>query len=193
MRQVSIQRQGSFLYAKAWRNPLFLLTLSCAAAGAGAAFLVLRRFDSPMLAIIIGLLTLLFVCSILTAYRVAVWVFGREARQVVEINSEGIREKRDGRERSFIPWAGVREIEVASTFPAGASIRVKSDFSEIAFSNVDLVVTHKMTLRQMHASLGETEPMRELLAGLQEKAPQAQVSRKGLARRLKKSGLDEAL
>lgn len=192
MRQIAIQRQGSFLYAKAWRNPVFLLAFVCAVAGAGAAYFVLSRFDSPLIAIIIGSLTLLVVSSILTAYRAALWVFGREARQVVEINSEGIREKRDGRERSFIPWTGVREIEVASTFPAGASIRIKSDFSEIAFSNVDLVVTPRMTLRQMHASLGETEPMRELLARLQERAPQAEVSRKGLARRLKKNGLDEA-
>ncbi len=191
--QVSIQRQGSFLYARAWRNGVFLLAFACALAGAGAVYLVLRRFDSPLIAILIGSLTLMIVCSILIAYRVTVLVFGREARQMVEINEDGVREKYDGRERSFIPWAGVREIEVASTFPAGASIRIKSGFSEIAFSNVDLVVTPRMTLREMHASLGETKPLRELLDSLKERAPQAEVSRKGLTRRLKRNGFDDAL
>ncbi|MEW6211312.1 MAG: hypothetical protein AB1631_23305 [Acidobacteriota bacterium] len=190
---MTIQRRGSFLYARAWRTRVLLLALACAGAGAGAALVVHNRFDSLIATLIIGSLTLAFVCSILAAYRVTVWVFSREARQSVEITNEGIRETRDGRERSFIPWAGVREIEVASTFPAGANIRIKSDFSEIAFSNVDLVVTPEMNLRQMHASLGETRPLGELLDGLRARAPQAEVSRKGLARRLKKSESDDAL
>ncbi|HEY7543777.1 MAG TPA: hypothetical protein VID27_02790, partial [Blastocatellia bacterium] len=90
MRQVSIQRQGSFLYARAWRNLVFLFAFVCAAAGAGAAFLIRSRLDSLIIAIIIGASTVLMVCSILIGYRVAVWVFGREARQAVEIDGEGI-------------------------------------------------------------------------------------------------------
>jgi hypothetical protein len=190
---VTIQRRGSFLYARAWRARVLLLALLCAGAGAVAALFVHARFDSLLATVIIGSLTLFFVCSMLAAYRVMMWVFSREARQSVEITAEGIRETRDGRERSFIPWAGVREIQIASTFPAGANVRIKSDFSEIAFSNVDLVVTPEMNLRQMHASLGETRPLGELLDSLRKRAPQAEVSRKGLARKLKKSGLEDAL
>jgi hypothetical protein len=183
---MAIQRRGSFLYARAWRKAVIAATVLCAAAGATVAIVASRLLESSIAGGVIGAAVLLIVLGIWTWYRIAVWVFAREARQIVEIGSDGIREKRDGREQAFIPWAGVREIEVSSTFPAGANLRVKSDFSEIAFSNVDLVVDEAMTLRQMHALLAETGRMGELLGVIQQFAPQAKVSLKGLWRRLEK-------
>lgn len=195
MEQVLIQRRGSYLYAQAWRKVVVWLTLLYLLTGIVLAFLADRRFDNLAVTGTVIAVVLSFIAAIWTVYLGVVWFFSREARQSVEISEKGIREVHNGREQSFIPWDGVKEIEVAASLPAGASIRVKSSFSETAFSNVDLVVTQKMSLREMHASLNKTDQLRNLFVLLRQEAPQASVRMNSLAkRRLKRSiGADEKL
>jgi len=192
LEQVLIQRRGSYLYAQAWRKVVVWLTLLYFLTGITLALLADRRFDNLAITGTVIIIVFSFIVAIWIVYLGVVWFFSREARQSVEISEKGIREVHNGREKSFIPWDGVKEIEVAATLPAGASIRVKSSFSETAFSNVDLVVTQKMSLRDMHASLNKTDQLRHLFALLRESAPQANVRMNSLAkRRMKRSRGDD--
>lgn len=188
MEQVLIQRRGSYLYAQAWRKIVVWITVIYLLTGMALAFVADRKFDNlAVTGTVIGV-TLSFIVAIWVVYLGVLWFFAREARQSVDIGDEGIREMHNGRERAFIPWDGIKEIEVAATLPAGASLRVKSSFSEIAFSNVDLVVTEPISLREMHASLSKTDQLRRLLELLSEGAPQANVNLNTLAKRRMRNG-----
>ncbi len=188
MERFAIQRHGTYLYAQAWQKIILALSLLWMIIGGGVAFVVVRFFHHPIIAAIIVLIALAVLIAVWVAYQSALWTFKREAQQSVIISTEGMREMSEGRERSFIPWEGVTEIELAAALPAGSSLRVRSNFSEIAFSNVDLVVTPQMSLRQMHASLAQTDPFRELLQELRQQAPQARLTLNRLAkRRMKKN------
>lgn len=188
MEQVLIHRRGSYLYAQAWRGIVLLITAIYLLSGAALVFIAERRFDSLAITGTVIAVELSFIVAIWIVYTGVLWFFAREAKQAVDIGDDGIREIHNGRERAFIPWDGIKEIEVAATLPAGASIRVKSSFSEIAFSNVDLVVTERISLREMHASLGKTDQLSRMLALLREGAPQASVSMNALAKRRMRNG-----
>jgi hypothetical protein len=121
--------------------------------------------------------------AIWLSYKAILWVFEREARQSVDFTDEGVREIHDGREYAFIPWDGVKEIELDGTFVAGAGIRVKGNFSEIAVSNADLVITGPMGIREMHRAFGQTKQLVDLLNQVRAIAPGAEVKLNRLARR----------
>src|SRR5262249_14385064 len=126
---------------------------------------------------------LMIVGVIWVGYKAVLWVFKREARQSIDVSTEGILELLDGRERSFIPWGGVTEIELDATILAGGTVRVKGNVSEISVTNMDLVIKDQMSLREMHAAIGQLGPMRQLLAELKTRAPQAQLKMNKLAKR----------
>jgi hypothetical protein len=154
-----------------------------AAMGAVLALIATNVLDSWMAGALVLAALLITVGLIWIGYKAVLWVFKRESRQSIEITQEGVLELQDGRERSFIPWAGVSEIELDATVLAGGTLRVLGNFSEIAISNMDLVIKEEMSLRQMHAAIGQTGPMRQLLAELKSRAPQATLRMNKLARR----------
>ncbi|MCI0490488.1 MAG: hypothetical protein L0229_28165 [Blastocatellia bacterium] len=183
MEKIEIERRGSLLYTRGYRRLVVALTLVYAAVGAAMAVLGARVFDRALAGIIIFALVLGMIALMWMVYGAILWIFARESRQGVEINDEGVRETHDGREHAFIPWAGVKEIEIAATLVAGASLRVKGNFSEIAVSNVDLAITRPMKIREMHKALGQSTRMRELLLALKRAAPHAALRMNRLARR----------
>jgi len=154
LEKIVIHRRGSFIYTKAYRWVVVALTLVYAAMGAAMAVIAARVLDRALVGVIIFALVLALIALMWLVYGAILWIFARESRQGVEIGDEGIRETRDGREEVFIPWRGVTEIEIAATVVAGASLRVKGNFSEISISNVDLAIDRPMTIRQMHKALG---------------------------------------
>jgi hypothetical protein len=109
--------------------------------------------------------------------------FKREASCTIELSEEGIRETRLGRERRFIPWAGVREIEMSADLLGGISLKAKGAFSEIAISNVDLEITRPMSIARMHRALGRANQMSKLFGKLRAAAPQAALRMNKLARK----------
>jgi hypothetical protein len=182
---VTIKRRGSFLYARAYLKIVVIITFVYAAAGIALAIISARMLDSRLagigaLALMTGLILMTWV-----VYLIVLWAFAREARQSVEVGPEGIREIHAGREKKFIPWEGVSEIEVAATLVAGASIRVKGRFSEIAISNVDIVITRPMTISAMHVAMGQTKSIRDLLKEMRAATPNAALKTNNLARRRK--------
>ncbi|HET9529298.1 MAG TPA: hypothetical protein VFQ92_03030 [Blastocatellia bacterium] len=189
MEQVVIQRRGSYFYAKAYQRLVVIMTVLYAAAGAVFAYAGVELFDSWLAGLVALGFVVLTIATLWAGYLAILWVFAREGRQSVEIGAEGIREKRDGREFQFIPWPGVKEIEIAATVVAGASLRVKGNFSEISISNVDLMVTGPMRVRDMHAALQQTSRLRQLFVEIRAVAPRARITMNRLARRrLKKIG-----
>lgn len=187
--QVVIQRRGSYFYAKAYQRLVVIMTVLYAAAGAVFAYAGVELFDSWLAGLVALGFVVLTIATLWAGYLAILWVFAREGRQSVEIGAEGIREKRDGREFQFIPWPGVKEIEIAATVVAGASLRVKGNFSEISISNVDLMVTGPMRVRDMHAALQQTSRLRQLFVEIRAVAPRARITMNRLARRrLKKIG-----
>ena len=183
MEKIEIERRGSLLYTQSYRGVVVALTLVYAALGAPIALVGARVFDSLLAGTIIFALVLGMIALMWMVYGAILWIFARESRQGVEINQEGVRETHDGREHAFIPWAGIKEIELAATLVAGASLRVKGNFSEIAISNVDLAIARPMKIRDMHKALGQSTRMRELLAALRTAAPHAELRMNRLARR----------
>ena len=183
MEKILIHRRGSFIYTKAYRWVVVALTLVYAAMGAALAIIGAKVLDRALAGAIIFALVIALIALMWMVYGAILWIFARESRQGVEIGDEGIREIREGREEAFIPWRGVTEIEVAATVVAGASLRVKGNFSEISISNVDLAIDRPMKIRQMHRALGQTADMRELLKTLKEAAPHAELRMNRLARR----------
>lgn len=186
---MTIKRRGSFLYARAYLKIVVIVTFGYAAAGIILAIIGARMFDGRLagrlaslgaLAMTAGLILMTWI-----VYLIVLWAFAREARQSVEIGPEGIREIHGGREKKFIPWEGVSEIEVAATLVAGASIRVKGRFSEIAISNVDLVITRPMTISEMHVAMGQTKSIKNLLKEIRAATPNAALKTNNLARRRK--------
>jgi hypothetical protein len=187
MERVLIQREGSLFYAQAYRRLVAIASLIYLILGSAVSIIGAARLESPLAgAALIGLV----IAQILTVwliYAIVLWVFRREARQSVEITGEGIRETRNGREHVFLPWSGVKQIEIAATIVAGASLRVKGNFSEISISNVDLVITRRQRITEMHRALGETTRMQRLLEMLKTAAPHAALEMNRLARRRMKN------
>lgn len=192
LEHLSIHRRGSLIYARAYRNLVALLALLYLFAGAVLALIAARVFNTVLAGLTVFGLVLAVVATMWLFYRGVIWVFEREARQSIDLTPEGIREMQGERERDFIPWDGVREIEIAATLMAGGSVRVRGNFSEIAVSNVDLVITGPMPLREMHRAMGRMQPLLDLLAELRRRAPQAAFKMNRLARRrMSKYGLSE--
>jgi hypothetical protein len=187
MGDVTIQRKGSFLYARAYLKIGAVVTVVYAVVSVVLALISARLLDTYLAALVTLALLMGLLLTAWVVYAVALWAFAREARQSVEIGPEGIREIRAGREKRFIPWEGVNEIEVAATVIAGASVRVKGRFSEIAISNVDIAITRRMTISEMHVAMGQTKPIRQLLKEIKAAAPNAVLRTNNLARRRKAS------
>jgi hypothetical protein len=179
----TIQRGASYIYARAYLKPVVILTLVYAALGAALGIISELTIDGALAVILILTLGVAPIVTLWFVYLLILWIFKRESRNAVEISADGIRDMRNNRERAFIPWAGVNEIELAGTVVAGASLRVKSAFSEIAISNVDLVITRPMRIREMHRAVGKTKEMGNLFAALKAAAPQAVLRMNRLARR----------
>lgn len=187
MEQVLIQRRGSYYYAKAYQRLVVVMTVLYGVAGSVIAYAGVALLDSWIAGLVAVGFVLLTIATLWAGYLAILWVFAREGRQSVEVSEEGIRESRAGREHQFIPWAGVKEIEIAATIVAGASLRVKGSFSEISISNVDLAITRQLPIREMHRALRQTSRMRELFFEILSAAPDASVTMNRLARiRMKK-------
>src|SRR5215470_11569582 len=184
MKRLSIQRQGSYLYASGYRKLVIWAELVYIGLGAGLAVLAGILLESIAVGAAVFGVALIVVACVWLVYQSILWVFKREAGQSVEINDAGIMETRRGREHRFIPWDGVMEIEVDATVVAGGSLRVKGNFSRITLSNVDLVITEPAPIRQMHAALEQSRPMREMLAELSRRAPHARIRMNRLARKI---------
>jgi len=116
-------------------------------------------------------------------YGLMLVAFKRDAKTAVEVSREGIRETYKGRERQFIPWAGVREIELDADWLGGATLRARGKFSEIAISNVDVAITRPMRLWEMHRALGQAGELVGLFLRMKEAAPQAELKMNDLARK----------
>ncbi|HEV8484182.1 MAG TPA: hypothetical protein VGV87_11615 [Blastocatellia bacterium] len=183
MQKVLIHRRGSLLYTRAYRKLAVVLTLIYLLIGAVLAVAAVYAFSHILAGVILFLIVGGFVAAVWLVYVTLLRVFAREARHTVEIGGEGVREVRDGREYAFIPWDGVKELELAATIVAGATLRVKGEFSEISISNVDLTLTRPMSLREMHRAVGQTSQMRELLESVKGAAARAPLRMNRLARR----------
>ncbi|HYP30019.1 MAG TPA: hypothetical protein VE262_25160 [Blastocatellia bacterium] len=183
MGTVTIQRKGSFLYARAYLKIAAIITVVYTVVSVILALISARLLDTYLAALVTLALLMGLLLTTWLVYAVVLWAFAREARQSVEIGPEGIREVRAGRERRFIPWEGVNEIEVVATVIAGASVRVKGRFSEIAISNVDITITRRMTISEMHVAMGQTKAIRQLLKEIKAAAPNAALRTNSLARR----------
>jgi hypothetical protein len=183
MQKVLIQRRGSLLYTRAYRKLAVFLTLIYLVIGAVLAVGAVYAFEHILAGVILFLVIGGFVAAMWLVYVTLLRVFAREARQTVEVGGEGVREVRNGREYAFIPWDGVKELELAATIVAGATLRVKGKFSEISISNVDLTLTRPMSLREMHRAVGQTSQMRELLDSIRGAAARAPLRMNKLARR----------
>jgi hypothetical protein len=178
-----IKRQGSYLYARAFAVVVILLTVVYGGLGAVLAILTESDLEDVLDQIIFPILAFLPVLMMWLGYAGMLLAFKREASYAIELGDDGIRETRAGREHRFIPWAGVREIEMDADFFGGMSLKAKSAFSEIAISNLDLEVTRPMNLAKMHRALSSADEIRHLLGKLKAAAPQATLSMNKLARK----------
>jgi len=183
LEQVSIKRQGSYFYTRAYWKVVLLLTLIYGGMGAVLAIITESDLEDVLEQIIFPILAFIPVLMMWTVYAVMLWAFKREAASGVELSSDGIRDTYKGRERRFIPWAGVREIELDADVIGGTSLRLKGNFSEISISNVDLVITRPMSLLEMHREFGKTSEIRKLFAAMKAAAPHARLKLNSLARR----------
>lgn len=183
MESVSIKRQGSYFYTRAYWQVIVLLTVVYGGMGAVLAILTESDLEDVLEQIIFPILAFLPVLMMWSFYAFMLFAFKREAETAIEVGSEGIRETYKGRERQFIPWEGVREIELNADLVGGMSLKVKGAFSEIAISNVDLEITRPMRFAKMHRALGRASEMRKLFARLKSGAPQAALRANKLARR----------
>jgi hypothetical protein len=177
------ESEADTMLTRAYRKPAVVLTVIYLLIGAVLALAAVYAFSHILVGVILFIVIGGFVTAIWLVYVSMLRVFAREARQTVEIGEEGVREMRDGREYAFIPWDGVKELELAATIVAGATLRVKGSFSEINISNVDLTLTRPMSLREMHRAVGQTSQMRELLDTIRGAAAGAPLSMNKLARR----------
>ena len=183
MEHISIKRQGSYLYARSFRIVVMLLTLIYGGLGAVLAIITESDLDDVLEEIIYPILAFLPVLMMWTVYAGVLWAFKREVRSTIEFTEEGIRETRNGRENRFIPWAGVKEIELAADLFGGMSLKAKGAFSEIAISNVDLEITHPMSITKMHRALSRATAISNLFSHLRKNAPQASLRMNKLAKR----------
>ena len=178
-----IKRQGSYLYARSFGKIVMLLTLIYGGLGAVLAIITESDLDDVLDQIIFPILAFIPVLMMWLGYAGLLWAFKREARSAIELTEEGIRETRGSREYGFIPWAGVREIEIAADLFGGMSLKAKGAFSEIAISNVDLEITEPMSITNMHRALTRAARMRELFRKLKTLAPQAALRMNRLAKK----------
>jgi len=183
LERIVIKRQGSYLYARSFAVIVFALTLVYGGMGAVLAILTESDLEDVLDQMIFPILAFIPVLMMWLGYVALLVAFKREANSAIELTEEGIRETRANRERKFIPWAGVREIEMAADLFGGMSLKAKGAFSEIAISNVDLEITHPMNLAKMHRALTGTNRMRELFEKLKAAAPQAALRMNKLAKR----------
>jgi hypothetical protein len=183
LEQTTIHRRASYFYAKGYFKLVAMLTLVYVALGAVLGVVSELTVDGTLAMILILSLAVAPVVTMWLVYLLVLWMFKRESRNAVEISADGIRDMRDSRERAFIPWAGVKEIELAATVVAGASLRVKGAFSEITISNTDMVVTGPMSIREMHRAAARTKEIGDLFAALKAAAPHAALKMNRLARR----------
>lgn len=183
MERTEIKRQGSYLYARSFAIVVLLLTVVYGGLGAVLAIITESDLEDVLDEIIFPILAFLPVLMMWLGYAFMLWAFKREANSAIELGDEGIRETRPGRDDRFIPWAGVREIEMTADLFGGMSLKVKGAFSEIAISNLDLEVTRPMNLAKMHRALSKADEIKKLFARLKGAAPQATVSLNKLARR----------
>jgi hypothetical protein len=183
LERLSLQRHGSYLYTRACRKLVLAAEAAYFAIGAVLAVIAANALDSWLAGAVLLAALLIIVGLIWIGYKAVLWVFRRESRQSIDITQEGILELQDGRERSFIPWGGVTQLELDATVLAGGTVRVLGNFSEIAISNMDLVIKEEMSLGEMHAAIGQLGPMRQLLAELKSRAPQAALKMNKLAKR----------
>ena len=183
MEAVSVKRQGSYFYTRAYWQVVVFLTLVYGGMGAVLAILTESDLEDVLDQLIFPILAFIPVLMMWLFYAAMLWAFKREAGTSIEVSSEGIRETYKGRERKFIPWEGVREIELNADLTGGANLRARSKFSAIAVSNVDLVITRPMGLREMHRALGRTGEIFKLFSNLRAAAPKADVRMNKLARR----------
>lgn len=160
-----------------------LLTLIYGGMGAVLAIITESDLEDVLDEIIFPILAFIPVLMMWVGYAGLVWAFKREASHTIEVSEEGIRETRAGREHQFLPWAGVREIEMAADLFGGMSLKVKGAFSEIAISNVDLEITRPMNIAKMHRALSRANAMSRLFATLKVSAPQAALRMNKLARK----------
>lgn len=183
LERITIQRRASYLYARAYLKLVVALTVVYAAVGVALGIISELTIDTVIAGVLIVTLGVAPIITMWIVYLVILWAFKLESRRAVEIGPEGVRELRGGRERAFIPWAGVREIELVATVIAGAGLRIKGAFSEITISNIDLVLTEPSSIRQMHRALGKTSEIKKLFVELKAAAPHASVKLNELARR----------
>ena len=183
MEHILIKRQGSYLYARSFGIVVLLLTLIYGGLGAVLAIITESDLEDVLEEIIFPILAFLPVLMMWLGYAGMLWAFKREASHTIELSEEGIRETRAGRERRFIPWAGVREIEMAADLFGGMSLKAKGAFSEIAISNVDLEITHPMSIAKMHRALSRANEISKLFGKLRATAPQASLRMNKLAQR----------
>ena len=183
MERTLIKRQGSYLYARSFAVIVFLLTVIYGGMGAVLAILTESDLEDVLDEIIFPILAFIPVLMMWLGYAATLWAFKREASYTIEIGEDGIRETRGGREHRFIPWAGVREIEMAADLFGGMSLKAKGAFSEIAISNVDLEITRSMSFAKMHRALSRAGEMKKLFGKLKIAAPQAELRANKLAKR----------
>lgn len=160
-----------------------LLTLIYGGLGAVFAIITESDLDDVLAEIIFPILAFIPVLMMWLGYAGLLWAFKREASHTIELSEEGIRETRAGREHRFIPWAGVREIELAADLFGGMSLKTKGAFSEIAISNVDLEITRPMSITKMHRALSRANEISKLFGSLRANAPQAVLRMNKLAKR----------
>jgi hypothetical protein len=160
-----------------------LLTLIYGGLGAVLAIITESDLEDVLQQIIFPILAFLPVLMMWLGYAGMLWAFKREASCTIELSEDGIRETRAGREHRFIPWAGVREIEMAADLLGGMSLKAKGAFSEITISNVDLEITHPMSIAKMHRALNRANEISKLFCKLRATAPQAELRMNKLARR----------
>ena len=183
MEAVNIKRQGSYFYTRSYWQVVLLLTLVYGGMGAVLAIVTESDLDDVLEEIIYPILAFIPVLLMWLTYALMLTAFKRDANTAVEVSGEGVRETFKERERQFIPWAGVREIELDADWLGGATLRARGNFSEIAISNVDLVVTRPMRLWEMHRALGRTSEIVRLFILMRETAPQAELKMNQLARK----------
>lgn len=178
-----IKRQGSYLYARSFLVVVMLLTLIYGGLGAVLAIITESDLEDVLEEIVFPILAFIPVLMMWIGYAGLLWAFRREASHTIEVNEDGIMESRAGREHHFMPWAGVREIEVDADLFGGMILKVKGAFSEIAISNVDLEITRPMNIAKMHRALSRANEISKLFATLKASAPQAALRMNKLARR----------
>ena len=183
MEAVTIKRQGSYFYTRSYWQVVLLLTVIYGGMGAVLAILTESDLEDVLEEIIFPILAFIPVLLMWLVYTLMLVAFKRDANTAVEVSREGIRETYKGRERQFIPWAGVREIELDADWLGGATLRARGNFSAIAISNVDLVITRPMHLWEMHRALGRTGEIVSLFIRFKEAAPEAELKMNHLARK----------